>query len=106
MSKNMYKDTPTEFEVQAAAYTLLKAAGYNVRGEVSLKTKNGRGCRFDLVIFDDTNNPILTIEVKDNPKAPPHSKKAYYEQMAKCPNIQISGMGEALRCVDVVGSFL
>lgn len=98
----MYKEKPTEFEVQAVAYNLLIEAGYITRGEVKVKPKNQRGCRFDLVIFDSSYNPILVIEVKDNPKAPPHKKKLYYEQVAGCPCIQISGMQEALAVVEKV----
>ena len=44
---------PTEFEVQADAYAALRAAGYRVRGEVDFHNPEGRGARFDLVVFDD-----------------------------------------------------
>lgn len=62
--------TETEFEVQAALYSALRAHGFDVRGEVQWcrKVKNARGeaCRFDLVICKD-GKAIHIVEVKAAP---------------------------------------
>ncbi len=104
MEKIFYKQSPTEFEVQAVAYGLLIEAGYITRGELKIRKSHGkhRGARFDLIVFNESFEAVLTIEVKDNPEAPQHSKKAHYENLAGVPNIQISGMSQARDVVQIV----
>ena len=53
---------PTEFEVQAWLYSILKQYGFDVRGEVCFKGQDFQ-CRFDLVMFDQ-EKPVRIIEVK------------------------------------------
>lgn len=102
MTTQDFKQTPTEYEIQHLAHVAL-AKGYPlVRGELIIKRPNMRGCRFDLVVFDSDGTMMFTVEVKRNPKATHHSKKAYYEQMAGVPNVFIAGWEQALNACDVV----
>lgn len=63
-----YPPEQSEFEVQAFLYSSLKNAGLNVRGEINVRGDFGfrkRGlCRFDIVIYDEHEQPTLIIEVK------------------------------------------
>ena len=62
-----YAKRKSEFEIQSDLYQLLKTNGYNVRGEVSCFASENRvtkKMRFDLVVFDKDNAPLLIIEVK------------------------------------------
>lgn len=52
---------PTEFEVQAFVYSELRRIGWNVRGEVPTFAHKAR---FDLVVYDNMDEPIRIIEVK------------------------------------------
>lgn len=52
---------PSEFEIQSFIYEHLRGIGLNVRGEVMT---DGMLCRFDLVVFNENNKPVLIIEVK------------------------------------------
>ncbi len=61
----------TEFEVQAALFSRLREAGFQVRGEVKWCKKRkagarGETCRFDLVIYEGAR-AIHIVEVKAAP---------------------------------------
>lgn len=99
---HQFKLSPTEFEVQATAYTVLSKYYPLVRGELKIKPPFGRGARFDLLVFDDDMNLLFTIEVKDNPKTTEHSKKAYYEKVSGVPNYLIAGMDQARDAINVI----
>lgn len=57
---------PTEFEMQAELYILLKKRGFNVRGEVRAKSGITGHSQFDLVVFIGSYGACI-IEVKDSP---------------------------------------
>jgi len=62
----LFKSRPTEFEIQAEIYHLLREAKIEVRGEVTAKHLwNGkiRRCKFDLIVFHN-KKPVIVIEVK------------------------------------------
>jgi len=59
--------TPTEFEVQAYLYSALKAAGLDVRGEITFRNpKTRENYRFDIVIYE-YSAPKEIVEVKAMP---------------------------------------
>ena len=64
-----YKEKNSEFEIQAYVYNQLLKLGYNVRGSVPNARKRDRGdiprMIFDLVIFNEKEEPMEIIEVKD-----------------------------------------
>ena len=90
-----YPET-TEFEVQAEAYIYLKAAGYDVRGEITVKgnrSQRVRGARFDLVIYDRrTKQALLIIEAKKNPDGVGDKQGGYYSRFTGLKCIYIRGM--------------
>jgi len=57
----LYPKRETEFEVQAELYCKLKKQGFNVRGNVKINDNR----HLDLVVFDENNNDICIIEVKN-----------------------------------------
>lgn len=87
-----YPKHPSEFEFQSDVYKFLTDKGYNVRGEVIMKIKGKRGCRFDLVIFNENNLSCLTIEIKKgaHKRAKAPTKLAYYEKVTNLPAIWIT----------------
>ena len=62
----------SEFDVQAHLWSLLRASGFDVRGEVKARAqfdgakKHHVTCRFDLVVYQD-NEAVLIVEVKARP---------------------------------------
>jgi len=59
-----YPNRVREFEVQAQLYFALRNCGFDARGEVTAKADNGRNCRFDIAVFDNTQQCVAIIEVK------------------------------------------
>jgi hypothetical protein len=115
MNNDPYDFRYNEFEIQAEAYSLLRAAGYLVRGEFTFRNKNppywhetkqrmvrGRGGRFDLVILDQENEILLIIEVKKYAQGKGNSRGTYYELLTGKPCIYVRGMEEAENVVETV----
>lgn len=82
----------SEFEYQAEAMTMLRNAGYEVRGEVSYKPLNQRGARFDLLVMKN-GKPALIIELKNSSKNKNVEPKkcSYYRQITGLPVIFLKG---------------
>ncbi len=53
----------SEFEIQAYLYHELRQSGMDVKGEARCSL-NGKGVRFDLLIFGEEKIPLYAIEVK------------------------------------------
>jgi hypothetical protein len=86
------KRAPTEFEVQADCYQLLKQHFPVVRGEIKIQfdrenkyERRPRGARYDLVVCDIDYKPLFVVEVKRKERET-HSKAAHYERLSgvKC----------------------
>jgi len=93
-----------EFEIQACALWILRRRYPNTRGEVVCKTgtKNRRGARFDLVVFDENEQPLLIIEVKNSGDGTKPSKCSHYEELTGLPSIHIWTMEQAKDIVAIV----
>ena len=59
-----YPSSLSEFEIQAYLYSSLQKLKFDIRGEVTSKTKAGEGCKFDLVIY--RNKKAIRINEQDN----------------------------------------
>lgn len=59
-SQIKYQIHPSEFEIHAFVYWKLTEKGYRVRGDVPASTRS----KFDLVVFDENEQPVRIIEVK------------------------------------------
>lgn len=98
-----YKETPSEFEIQAYLYMKLKKKGVNVRGSVPNGRKRERGGSqrmvFDLVIFDKNNEAERIIEVKDslNHRGETAQKKKY--ESTGYPVDYVKSLGQAKKYV-------
>ena len=106
------RSAPTEFEVQATAFHLLKEAGYRVRGEYRLMNphhdparptcaSNRKSARFDLVILNDDDEMVLVIETKSNSRTYP-KKMALYQEISGVPALFVANMTQALMVVEKV----
>jgi len=95
----------TEFDVQAEAYARLRLS-YWVVGEVVIKVPGERGVRLDLLVLHDNGDFCFSIEVKRAGRSRPHSKVDRYERVAGVPNVQICGMEEAERVLEICEPWL
>lgn len=101
MIKPEYSRPVTEFEIQAELFYRLKALGYKVRGEIGVTKPDKRNCRFDLVIFDNDENPALIIEVKKDFNIIGIQGK-YYESFTGLPCIYCFGPNDIDKTIRAV----
>ena len=92
---------PSEFEVQALAYTNLKQHFPIVRGEYKYKISGKRGARFDIVLLDDQENIKLIIEVKKSNRSKRTTQGDRYTELTGAPTVYIRGMVDAVNAVQI-----
>ena len=95
----------SEFEIQAYLYHELDEMGYDVRGDVGIKTRTGIRGRMDLVTFRRSSKAVFAIEVKvalSDPESISAAKlqAAKYEAMTGIPVELIMGMEQAESYID------
>lgn len=99
---------PTEFEIHADCYQILKEHYPCVRGEVKLqfkrpddkKIRRPRGARFDLVVYSDTE-PLFIVEVKrfEGRTSP---KKLHYETLSGVSCYTVGSVAELHQLVRIL----
>lgn len=83
----------SEFDVQIALCIALGKAGYQYKTEVKLSSKElsgNRGCRFDVVVYEN-NKPIAVIEVKKAHRKREPKKCNYYRKVTGLPVLHCGG---------------
>lgn len=82
-----YPSIKSEFEVHSDLFQYLKSRGLDVRGEVKLKNPDGRGARFDIVVYDN-KEAVCVIEVKNGIRRRRHHGKIdHYNNLTKLPQM-------------------
>ena len=95
MLSNFDKQGTSECDVQVRLCMALSKAGYQWKTEVKLSSKEldgARGCRFDVVVYED-NKPIAIVEVKkEHNRARVEPKKCnYYRKVTGLPVLHCAG---------------
>jgi hypothetical protein len=102
------KDEPSEFEVQAVAYILLKPHFPIVRGECVLRMGDrtrrsirdayqykSRGVRADIALFDSNSVLKMIVEVKRKEDSTAQEQGVRYKIACGVPVLYIRGMKQA-----------
>jgi len=108
----MYKNLPSEFEVQALAYNRLTTEflDYHIRGEYKFKHEDGTGSRVDIAIFKPILNAepklVLVLEVKKNPDGWSSKQGERYSSKLDVPCVYIRGLDSAKDVCNLVRRYL